>query len=110
MEVPARHAFDVAGLARYCRDTLGIHGPLEVRQFRGGQSNPTYLIQAPDRRMVLRRKPPGVLLASAHAVDREYRVMRALGDTDVPVPPMLALCLDDTVVDTAFFLMGFVEG
>jgi aminoglycoside phosphotransferase (APT) family kinase protein len=110
MEVPPRHAFDVGGLERYCRATLGIEGPLAVRQFRGGQSNPTYLIDAPDRQMVLRRKPPGALLASAHAVDREYRVMKALGPTDVPVPPMLALCEDETVIGTAFFLMEFVDG
>ncbi len=110
MEVPARHVFDVAGLERFCSEALGVEGPLAVRQFRGGQSNPTYLIEAPARQMVLRRKPPGALLKSAHAVDREYRVMKALASTDVPVPPMLALCEDETVIGTAFFLMGFVEG
>jgi aminoglycoside phosphotransferase (APT) family kinase protein len=110
IEVPPRHAFDVVALERYCREAAGIGGPLSVRQFRGGQSNPTYLIETPARKLVLRRKPPGALLRSAHAVDREFRVMRALAGTPVPVAEMIALCEDETVIGTPFFLMSFVEG
>jgi len=85
-------------------------GPLEISQFEGGQSNPTYLLSTPSRRYVLRRKPPGRLLPSAHAVDREYRVISALGATDVPVPRALLLCDDESVVGTAFYLMEWVPG
>jgi aminoglycoside phosphotransferase (APT) family kinase protein len=89
----------------------GYEGPLEIRQFRGGQSNPTYLLSTPGRRYVLRRKPPGQLLASAHAVDREYRVITALGlHTDVPVPRTYALCTDDAVIGTWFYVMEHVDG
>jgi aminoglycoside phosphotransferase (APT) family kinase protein len=89
----------------------GYAGPLEIRQFRGGQSNPTYLLSTPGRRYVLRRKPPGQLLASAHAVDREYRVITALGlHTDVPVPRTYALCADDAVIGTWFYVMEHVDG
>jgi aminoglycoside phosphotransferase (APT) family kinase protein len=89
----------------------GFAGPLSVRQFKGGQSNPTYLLITPSHRYVLRRKPPGQLLASAHAVDREYRVITALGrHTDVPVPRTHALCTDDSVIGTWFYVMDAVEG
>jgi aminoglycoside phosphotransferase (APT) family kinase protein len=89
----------------------GYAGPLDIRQFRGGQSNPTYLLSTPGRRYVLRRKPPGQLLASAHAVDREYKVIAALGrHTDVPVPRTHALCTDDTVIGTWFYVMEHVDG
>nr|NIV17465.1 phosphotransferase [Woeseiaceae bacterium] len=88
----------------------GFHGPLSVRQFRGGQSNPTYLLESPSGRYVLRRKPPGKLLKSAHAVDREYRIISALYGADFPVPRPYALCEDDEVVGTMFFIMEFVEG
>lgn len=81
-----------------------------VSQLTGGQSNPTYLVTSGDRRMVLRKKPVGALLASAHAIDREYRVMKALQATDVPVPAMLAYCDDGSILDTPFYLMEFVEG
>lgn len=81
-----------------------------VSQLTGGQSNPTYLVTSAGRRMVLRKKPGGPLLASAHAIDREYRVMKALQATDVPVPAMLALCEDDSILGTPFYLMEFVEG
>jgi aminoglycoside phosphotransferase (APT) family kinase protein len=110
MEVPARNAFDVPALEDYCRQALGLTGRLTVKQFRGGQSNPTYLIEAPNRKLVLRRKPPGALLKSAHAIDREYRVMKALAGTGVPVAEMVALCEDERVIGTAFFLMTYVEG
>jgi aminoglycoside phosphotransferase (APT) family kinase protein len=81
-----------------------------VRAFRGGQSNPTYLLEAGGRRYVLRRKPPGKLLPSAHAVDREHRVMTALRGTGVPVPRTRVLCTDDSVIGTWFYVMDHVEG
>lgn len=109
--VAERLAFDQAALDRHLSAHLpGYRGPLTVRQFTGGQSNPTYLLETPARRYVLRRKPPGVLLPSAHAVDREFRVMSALGQAGVPVPPMLLLCEDAGVIGTMFYVMGFVEG
>ena len=88
----------------------GFEGPMSVQKFKGGQSNPTYLLTTPSRKYVLRRKPPGKLLPSAHAVDREYRVMTALGAQNFPVPRTYALCEDPDVIGTAFFVMDFVEG
>jgi aminoglycoside phosphotransferase (APT) family kinase protein len=88
----------------------GFRGPLALRKFDTGQSNPTYAVEAASGRYVLRRKPPGQLLKSAHAVDREYRVMQALAGTDVPVPRVRALCEDESVIGTAFFVMDHVEG
>ncbi|PQA87217.1 phosphotransferase family protein [Marinicaulis flavus] len=88
----------------------GYAGPLSVKKFKGGQSNPTYLITTPTKKYVLRRKPPGKLLPSAHAVEREYKVMTALGTQDFPVPKTYALCEDSEVVGTPFFIMDFVEG
>lgn len=88
-----------------------FNGPLTVRQFKGGQSNPTYLLSTPRQQYVLRRRPPGQLLASAHAVDREYRVMKALGEhSNVPVPKVLALCMDEAVIGTGFYVMEHVAG
>jgi aminoglycoside phosphotransferase (APT) family kinase protein len=103
---------DVARLHAYLEaHVAGFAGPLTVRQFKGGQSNPTYLLTTPARRYVLRRKPPGQLLASAHAVDREYKVISALGrHTDVPVPQTYALCTDDAVIGTWFYVMEHVAG
>jgi aminoglycoside phosphotransferase (APT) family kinase protein len=110
-EVRHAHAFDLAPLERYLREHVaGFRGPLSARQFKGGQSNPTFLLDAGGRQYVLRKKPPGKLLASAHQVDREYRVMRALRDTGVPVPPVHLLCEDDGVIGAAFYLMDFVPG
>jgi len=88
----------------------GFRGPVDVRQFAGGQSNPTFLVQSADHRYVLRRKPPGKLLPSAHAVDREYRVIVALANTAVPVAKPYALCEDPAVIGTAFYVMDYVEG
>jgi len=103
--------FDQDGLAAYLRDQgRPFQGPLRVEQLTGGQSNPTYLVTAGAERYVLRCKPPGALLPSAHAVDREYRVMRALADAGVPVPQVFALCEDPAVIGTAFFLMEYVPG
>jgi aminoglycoside phosphotransferase (APT) family kinase protein len=85
-------------------------GPLNVRQFDGGQSNPTYLLETATAKYVLRRKPPGTLLKSAHAVDREFRVLRALAAQGLPVPEPLALCEDDSVIGTMFYVMRHVPG
>ena len=105
------HAIDAGALADYLRRSVApFSGDVKVEQFHGGQSNPTYRITAGDRRYVLRRKPPGPLLPSAHAVDREFRVMTALARTDVPVPKMYALCADPSVIGTAFYVMEYVEG
>jgi aminoglycoside phosphotransferase (APT) family kinase protein len=105
------HSFDEAALANFLRARVaGFSGAVEIEQFQGGQSNPTYRVTAGERRYVLRRKPPGNLLPSAHAVDREYRVMAALEGTGVPVAKMVALCEDASVIGTAFYLMEYVEG
>jgi aminoglycoside phosphotransferase (APT) family kinase protein len=88
----------------------GFVGPIDVQQFSGGQSNPTFLVQSANHRYVLRRKPPGKLLPSAHAVDREYRVIAALAESKVPVAKAYALCEDSAVIGTAFYVMDYVEG
>jgi aminoglycoside phosphotransferase (APT) family kinase protein len=88
----------------------GYAGPLAVEQFKGGQSNPTYLLHTPTRDYVLRRKPPGALLKGAHAIEREYRVLRALADVGFPVARPLALCLDEAIIGTWFFVMEMVRG
>lgn len=100
---------DVARLEAFLASTLtDYQGPLSVRQFEGGQSNPTYLLETPQAKYVLRRKPPGPLAPSAHAVDREYRVLAALGATAFPVPRVRAFCADDAVIGTIFFVMDYV--
>jgi aminoglycoside phosphotransferase (APT) family kinase protein len=88
----------------------GFAGPLAIKQFKGGQSNPTYLLETPARRFVLRRKPPGKLLPSAHAVDREYRVISALHAQNFPVAEPLIYCADETVAGTPFYVMSFADG
>ena len=88
----------------------GFKGPVKAEKFAGGQSNPTFMLTHAGGRAVLRKKPPGQLLKSAHAVDREYRVMKALGGTPVPVPKMHVLCEDESVIGTAFYVMEFVDG
>jgi aminoglycoside phosphotransferase (APT) family kinase protein len=111
MPVRDTHRFDVAALESYMRGHVpGFGGPLTVRQFVGGQSNPTYYLADQEREYVLRRKPPGKLLPSAHAVDREYRVISALAGTGVPVPRTYALCEDPSVIGTAFYIMQYVRG
>jgi len=108
---PERLRFDEGALHSYMqRHVEGYEGPLTVEKFKGGQSNPTYLLTTPSRKYVLRRKPPGKLLPSAHAVEREYRVMSALGPLGFPVPKTFANCEDDAVIGTAFFIMDFVDG
>jgi len=109
--VAEAHRFDVAAVERYMREHVeGFSGPLAVEQFRGGQSNPTFRLSAGGRSYVMRRKPPGKLLPSAHAVDREYRVITALAKTDVPVARTYALCTDESVIGAVFYLMEYVEG
>src|SRR3569832_2554187 len=84
--------------------------PASLRQFQGGQSNPTYLIETPERRFVLRKTPPGKLLPSAHMVEREFRVMQALEGTAAPVPRVRFLCEDEAVIGSAFYIMDHVDG
>jgi aminoglycoside phosphotransferase (APT) family kinase protein len=110
-DVRVAHRLDEAALGAWLSTNVeGYQGPLSVRQFTGGASNPTYLLTAGEARYVLRKKPPGQLLASAHQVDREYRVMQALGGVGFPVPAMRALCEDDSVIGTSFYVMDFLEG
>lgn len=105
------HRFDTDRLRSYLEGHLpGFKGPLGVRQFKGGQSNPTYLLETPGGRYVMRRKPPGRLLPSAHAVDREFRVISALHAAGFPVPAPLLLCEDEEIAGTVFFVMAYVEG
>jgi aminoglycoside phosphotransferase (APT) family kinase protein len=104
-------AIDSARLETYLAEKIdGFTGPLTVKQFKGGQSNPTYLLETPARKYVLRRKPPGKLLPSAHAVDREYRVISALHAQGFPVAEPLVYCADESVAGTAFYVMDFVDG
>ena len=111
MPVQDRHRFDEASLERYLAGRIpGLSAPLTVEQFKGGQSNPTFLLASGGRRLVLRRKPPGELLPSAHAVDREFRIISALHGTDVPVARPFVLCEDTAVIGTAFYVMEFIQG
>ncbi|MEJ2170584.1 MAG: phosphotransferase family protein, partial [Desulfobacterales bacterium] len=105
------HRFDERALDMYLKNSLqGYEGPLTVQQFEGGQSNPTFLLTAGGKKYVLRKKPPGKLLPSAHQVDREFRVMKALKESDVPVPEMYLLCEDENIIGTTFFVMEYVQG
>ena len=110
-DVAESHRFDEARLAAWMEANVeGYQGPLEVRQFKGGQSNPTYQLVTPTKKYVMRRKPPGKLLPSAHAVDREYKVITALYPTGFPVAKSYGLCTDDEVIGTWFYVMDMVEG
>jgi aminoglycoside phosphotransferase (APT) family kinase protein len=110
-EVEERHRIDEAALEAWLKANVeGYEGPLEVRQFKGGQSNPTYQLVTPNKRYVLRRKPPGKLLPSAHAVDREFKVISGLNKVNFPVAKAYALCEDETVLGTIFYVMDNVEG
>ena len=105
------HRFDEHELARWMAEHVPRYsGPLTVEQFKGGQSNPTYKLMTPSGTYVLRRRPPGLLLKGAHAVEREAQVLTALRAVDFPVPDVLALCLDNDVIGTAFYVMAMVEG
>lgn len=100
-----------ARLASYLESNVpGFRGPLKATKFATGQSNPTFLIESASGKYVLRRKPPGEVLKSAHAVDREFRVISALAETQVPVAEAIHLCTDDEVIGSMFYLMSFVEG
>ena len=108
-----RHRIDIDRLSAYLRDHLhGFAGPLEVTKFAGGQSNPTYLLKTPARSWVMRSKPGPMakLLPSAHAIEREFRVMQTLAGQGIPVPKMELLCEDEDVIGRAFFVMQHVEG
>ena len=112
-EVSGSHAFDIPALGTYLSQHLeGFQGPLTVQIFKGGQSNPTYKLITPGRAYVMRTKPGPVakLLPSAHAVEREFKVMQGLAGTDVPAPRMHCLCEDESVIGRAFFIMEFIEG
>ena len=111
--VADKHAFDTAALSTWLGQHLpGFEGPITVEMFKGGQSNPTYKLVTPARAYVMRAKPGPVdkLLPSAHAIEREFKVMRGLAGTDVPVPEMLCLCEDESVIGRAFYLMEFKQG
>jgi len=112
IEVLPQHRFDEAALAAYLAALVPAFSlPITIRQFQGGQSNPTYQItDAADQRYVLRKKPPGAILPSAHAVEREYAAMHALQPTGVPVPTMRLLCEDSTIIGTPFYLMDYIDG
>jgi len=102
---------DKNAVTAYLEEHLaGFQGPIDITKFQGGQSNPTFLLETPGRDYVLRRKPPGVLLKSAHAVDREFRVQKALAGSDVPVADMHLLCEDDDIIGSAFYIMDHVPG
>ncbi len=107
----AAHQIDEIALAKYLAKHIPNFGDTcNVQQFRGGQSNPTFLLQADGNSYVLRKKPPGELLPSAHAVDREFRVIAALNNSDVPVPKALHLCEDETIIGQMFYVMNYVAG
>ncbi|MET0717064.1 MAG: phosphotransferase [Pseudoxanthomonas sp.] len=117
LDVPVSEAsatpFDVEALASYLRERIvGFRGPVQVTRFKGGQSNPTYLLDTPGRKYVMRSKPAPIsqLLPSAHAVEREYRLQAALSGSAVPVAGMHCLCEDESVIGRAFYIMDFVEG
>lgn len=109
--VQARHQFDINRLQTFMQDNVeGFSGTVTAEEFAGGQSNPTYLLTAGEQQYVMRRKPPGELLKSAHAVDREYRVLSALQNTEVPTAKTYALCTDDDVIGTWFYIMEYLDG
>mgnify|MGYP003649529445 CR=1 FL=1 len=106
-----RHQFDVKALEAFMvANVAGFQGELTVEEFAGGQSNPTYSLKAGGKQYVLRRKPPGELLKSAHAVDREYKVLTALQSTDVPTADTYAFCEDESVIGTIFYVMEYLDG
>jgi aminoglycoside phosphotransferase (APT) family kinase protein len=110
-EVRSAHRFDEAALDAWLEANVeGTRGSLLVRQFKGGQSNPTFFVAKGERAFVLRKKPPGKLLPSAHQVEREYQVLAALAATDVPVARVHALCEDESIVGTPFYVMDYVSG
>ena len=110
-EVIKSHQFSLNKLDNFLKSELpNFSGIKEVRQFKGGQSNPTYLIKTHTKSFVLRRKPPGDLLKSAHAVDREYVVIKSLKKAGFPVPTPYLLCKDESIIGTIFYIMEFIQG
>jgi aminoglycoside phosphotransferase (APT) family kinase protein len=110
-QVRAGYRFNVSALELWMTDHVaGFVGPLQVEQFAGGQSNPTYRLRTPQRDYVMRRKPPGPVVPGAHAVDREARVLKAVNAAGLPVPQVYGLCLDAGVIGTSFYIMEFIEG
>ncbi len=111
VEVRENHRFDEEALEAYLECNLDHYTRgARIQQFEGGQSNPTFLLTTPERSYVVRKKPPGDLLPSAHQVEREHRIYRALADTDVPVPQMYLLCEEDSIIGTPFYVMEYVVG
>ena len=111
MDVQEKLKFPEKKLEEYLSDTIpGFEGSLSVKEFKGGQSNPTYQLITPNKKYVLRRKPPGKLLPSAHAVDREYRVITALNSVNYAVPETFYLCEDESIIGTIFYVMEMVDG
>ena len=111
VQVQEKHRFDEERVNKYLSEHLeGFRGPMKVRQFSFGQSNPTYLLESPSGRYVMRRKPPGKLLPSAHAVDREFRAISAVHSQGFPVPQPLVLCEDESIAGTIFYVMSYTEG
>jgi len=109
--VRATHRLDEAALEAWMRGNVtGFAGPLSIEQFKGGQSNPTYKLMTPNARYVLRRKPSGPLVGNAHDVEREARVLQALGQAEFPVPAVYAVCTDEAIIGSKFFIMEMVEG
>jgi aminoglycoside phosphotransferase (APT) family kinase protein len=111
--IPVRdaHRFDETRLAQWMGEHIpGFAGPIQVEQFSGGQSNPTYKVTTRSAAYVLRRKPPGVLLKGAHAIEREFRVQQALGKAGFPVAQVHAICIDDAVIGTWFYVMDWIDG
>jgi aminoglycoside phosphotransferase (APT) family kinase protein len=109
-DVAGQHTLDAHVLSDYLRRVADAGPIVAIQQFRGGQSNPTYLLRGNDRSFVMRARPRGELLASAHAIDREFRVMRALYGAGFPVPEPIAFCEDRTLIGSEFYLMGFIAG
>jgi len=109
--VQERHKIDINVLYEYMLEHVnGFQGKITIEEFAGGQSNPTYKISSPDRNYVLRRKPPGKLLKSAHAVDREYKILTALQSAEVPTAKTYAYCDDESILGTPFYLMEYLDG
>lgn len=110
-EIRKEHVFDLSKLENYMRENIeGFKGKIAVRQFIHGQSNPTFIISDSNKKYILRKKPPGKLLPSAHAIERECRIISALQHTGVPLPRIYSLCEDDKIIGTSFFIMEHVEG
>ena len=112
IEIRKKHSFNVNNLQKWLKINIEEFGKiLSIKQFVGGQSNPTFFITSEEgKEIILRKKPPGKLLPGAHQIEREYRIMKALANTKVPVPKVYALCEDENILGRAFYVMDYVEG